>query len=106
MKRPHIQCLTVGAGDGGAAGSAARLDISQQPRAHINDSGAGSVDGVAVLGGLGGGELDGAVVGEADERAALLEVLDNPLGVVLAQRVRLGGERADHHNTISKAGIL
>lgn len=41
------------------------------------------------------GEGDGAKVGEGDERAAGLEVLDDPLRVVLAER-RLARERVRH----------
>lgn len=83
--------LDVAAGDGagarGAAGGedgAALLDVE--------DAGAGDADGGAALDGGGGGEGDGVEVGEGDERAARLVVLDDPLGVVLAQLVLLVAE--------------
>lgn len=89
LDSPH---LTVGALDGGARGSAGGLDVAEETRAHVDDGRAGGVDGGAGLGGLGVGELEGAVVGKGDERAALLKVLDDPLGVVLAELVDLGAE--------------
>lgn len=82
--------LTVGARDGGAAGSAGRLNA--EAGAHVDDSGAAGVDSRAALGSLGGSELHRAIVGEADQGATLLKVLNDPLGVVLAQGVPLAGE--------------
>jgi hypothetical protein len=84
--------LNVAAGDGagarGAAGGedgAALLDVE--------DAGAGDADGGAGLDGGGAGEGDGVEVGEGDEGAAGLVVLDDPLGVVLAELVALVAER-------------
>lgn len=92
--------LTVGARDGGAAGSAGRLDLKGST--HVDDGGAGGVDGSTVLGGRGTSELERAVVGEADQGVTLLKVLDDPLGVVLAQRVDLSGEGVGHGDTGSQ----
>ena len=82
--------LNIGDGDGAARGGdggqhgAALLDV--------DEGGARGADGAARGARGRAGELDGAEVGEGHEGAALLEVLDDPLGVVLAER-GLAGER-------------
>ncbi|KZP20367.1 hypothetical protein FIBSPDRAFT_932388 [Athelia psychrophila] len=50
------------------------------------------VSGTRIRCGGGTGEDNSVKVGEGDERAALLVVLDGPLGILLAQR-RRGGQR-------------
>ena len=84
--------LLVRAGKGGAAvGRAGRDD--GVVLLNVEDAGAANGDGLAGARGRDGvGELDLAKVDEGDERLAVLEVLDDPLGVRLAQRGRLAGE--------------
>ena len=75
--------LNIGDGDGAARGGdggqhgAALLDV--------DEGGARGADGAARGARGRAGELDGAEVGEGHEGAALLEVLDDPLRVLLAE---------------------
>ncbi|KAI3338316.1 hypothetical protein F4824DRAFT_93166 [Ustulina deusta] len=83
--------LDVVAGDGvGARGAAVGQDGAAL--LDVDDGGAGDADGGAALDGRGAGEGDAVEVGEGHERAARLVVLDDPLGVVLAQLAALAAE--------------
>lgn len=62
----------------------------------VDDGGAGDADGGAALDGRGAGEGDRVEVGKSHERPARLVVLDDPLGVVLAQLVALVAEAVRH----------
>ena len=83
--------LDVLDGDGAAADGDGGEDLAAL--LDVDGGRAGGADGGAARGRRGRrGEDDGAEVGEGHERGALLEVLDDPLRVVLAER-RLAGER-------------
>lgn len=92
QRQPIHPPLDVVAGDGAAARGAA---VGEDGAAllDVEDAGAGDADGGAALDGRGAGEGDGVEVGEGHERAARLVVLDDPLGVVLAELARLAAER-------------
>lgn len=76
----HLNVLdndgAVGDGDGGKDSVAAL---------NVNDGGILRTNRGAAIGGSGAGEGDSAEVGEGNKRVILLEVLDDPLGIVLAQ---------------------
>jgi len=80
--------LNVGAGDRGRAGGGA---VSQDLAALLNVNDGGTTDTDAAGSGLGRGpsEGDGAKVSKRNQRAALLEVLDDPFSIGLAE-VALG----------------
>jgi hypothetical protein len=59
----------------------------------IDDGSTSNTDGSSALDSRGTGESDSAEVGELDEASVLLEIFNNPLGVVLAERaVNTAGE--------------
>lgn len=76
----HLNVLdnhsAVSDGDGGEDGAAAL---------NVNDGGILGANGLAARGGRGAGEGNSAEVGEGNKGVILLEVLDDPLGIVLAQ---------------------
>lgn len=78
--------LDVGASDALSAGRARGKDLAAL--AQVDDGGAG--DALAVDSGILKG--DGAKVGKGDEAAALLKILDDPLGIGLAKGGRGGCE--------------
>lgn len=72
-------------GDGAAADGSRGLDGAAAVGGDINDISSGRGGGAAGAGGGGAGEDDGAEVSEGDLAAVLLEGLDDPLGVGLAE---------------------
>jgi hypothetical protein len=79
--------LNVGAGDRRAGGGAVRQDLAAL--LNVNDGGTTDTHGAAGGHGRGPSEGDGAKVSKSNQRAALLEVLDNPFSISLAE-VALG----------------
>lgn len=68
----------------------------------IHDLGTRGANGSAVLDGLSVGESDSAKVGERNKSAILLEVLDDPLGVGLAQGARSTAREGVGHRLASR----
>lgn len=74
----------VGASDGLAGGRAAGVDSAGL--ADVDDGARSSFDGgTGRLGSVGLGELDGVEVGEGHQGETLLEVLNDPLSIILAK---------------------
>lgn len=96
----------VGAGNSGARGAARGVDGAGL--ADVNDGGIiTSIDsGAGALGSVGIGELDRVEVGEGNQGQTLLEVLNNPLGVVLAQVGLGGGGRKGVGHGLAGGGVL
>lgn len=88
-------CLLVAgvlAGQVITAGAAISQDVTGVGITEINDGTAVGSNGALRARSRGIGEGDGAKVGKGDELAARLKVLDDPLGVGLAQGARGAGE--------------
>lgn len=85
MFHPSVDLLTgVAAGNTAAAGRAVSQDLARIAL-DINNGGTAGADGARGARSSGVGESNGAKIGKGDERAALLKVLDDPLGVGLAK---------------------
>lgn len=88
LRDNEVHLALVGASDGLAGGRAAGVDSAGL--ADVDDGARSSLDGTAGRrGGVGLGELDGVEVSEGHQGETLLEVLDDPLSIVLA-KVTLG----------------
>lgn len=95
--------------------SKARIDLTDVLASDLSGAGGGAAgedlealadvdDGRARDGGRAVGEGDAVEVDEVDEGAAGAEVLDDPLGVVLAELVGLGGEGVG--DGLARSGVL
>ena len=69
---------------------------------NIDGVSTGEPSGAGVGGGRAAGESDGAKVGERDQAAAFLKVLDDPLGVLAGQGLAADGLA----HRLSGAGVL
>lgn len=78
-----LRRLDVGDGDAVAAGRCRGQDLAVL--LDVNDGSASGADCATGCGRRCASELDGAEVGEGHKRVTLLEVLDNPLRVLLAE---------------------
>ena len=92
VRAARLSNRSAGVGDGDRAAAGRDRSEDLVVLLDVNERRAGRADGRAADGARRrAGEGDGAEVGEGNEGAALLEVLDDPLRVVLAER-GLAGE--------------